>query len=353
MRILHLTRDHPPRSCGGISSAVAGLVRALAADGIRSAVASYDAHPSPPGPGDVLRFTDARDMDTLVEFARAFAPERIQLHVDLLWDVAAELRERLAVPIVATIHVCHRHMLRVLGAERKSASLVAQERALDLADLLVSPTRAAADTILADYPQVGGRLRVARFTVDPAPPASLDARRVVSVGRFGAVKGTDRLIAALPHLLSDPELEIDVVGGLPRSPQRERRWASRFLDAAGEARERVRLHGWLSSRGCAEIVGGGRVLLSASRAETFGLAVLEALARGVPVCGFAEPALVETAPGQAWLPPDADPRDFAAAAVALASDVDRCRDLGRAGRAGVRPWSSVVGEWREAFAASG
>ena len=82
----------------------------------------------------------------MLPFARAFRPDLIQLHVDLFWPSARELREQLGVPLVATLHVCHRQMLRLLDADKASASLAAQERALEHADRLVVPTRAAART---------------------------------------------------------------------------------------------------------------------------------------------------------------------------------------------------------------
>jgi glycosyltransferase involved in cell wall biosynthesis len=340
---------------------VAGLVEAFRRGGTGCAVASFDDYrpgrrttnePRGPLEGPLLRIDDEADLERLPEFAEAFAPDLIQLHVDLLWDVAARLRERLCVPLVATLHVCHRRMLQVVDAERESVSLGAQERALAEADLLVAPTRAAADAILADYPSVQNRLRVAGFTVDPAAPAPLAAPRLVTVGRFGAVKGTDRLIALLPHLLQHSALCIDVVGGLPRNPRRDRRWRERILEAAGEHSSRVGLHGWLDPDERDAVLAGARAFLSVSRIESFGLAALEALAHAVPVCGYSEPALCESAPGQLWLT-DVAPAAIAARVVELIDDHPRCRTLGDEGRSAIPAWSDVLDAWRTAYSAIG
>ena len=362
-RILHLTRDYPPRHCGGISTAVGGLVPALREAGHSCAVVSFDGFRPGRAVRDLvevtapdrideplLRVRDDRDLAQVEAFARAFAPEIVQLHVDLLWTVAAKLRDRLGAPILATLHVCHRRMLRLLQADRESASLAAQEQALVRADLLVAPTRAAARWIEQDYPQTAGRIRIAGFTVAQQPPSELEADRLVSIGRFGAVKGTDRLIALLPHLLANSACRIDIVGGLPRNPRRDRRWRERILEAAGEASERVCLHGWCEPDRRDALLGRARLFLSVSRMETFGLAALEALAHGVPVCGYTDPALVETAPQQTWLDDD-DPQRIAEAVTQLRADQQRCRALGRAGRDTVRPWSAIVPAWTAAYAA--
>lgn len=359
MRVLHLTRDFPPRHCGGISTAVGGLVAALERSGIACATASFDDYrpgkhdtaldPAAPAPdGSLLRIDDGDDLRALVPFARSFRPELIVLHVDLLWEVASELRRRLEVPIATVVHVCHRRMLQVVGADRASASLSAQERALATSDRIVAPSRAVADALVEDDPGVEARMHVAGFTVDLKPAASLEARRLIVVGRFGAVKGTDRLIELLPHLLADPELTIDVVGGLPRSPRRERRWRERLIAAAGS--DRLRLHGWLDPPERDARLVEARAFLSVSRIESFGLAALEALAHGVGVCGYREPALVESAPGQLWLDED-DPARVAEAVLARVADRPGCLDAGAQGRAAIRPWTAIARDWRRALGA--
>ncbi|ANM30938.1 hypothetical protein ABI59_17180 [Acidobacteria bacterium Mor1] len=365
MRILHLTRDFPPRHCGGTSTATAGLVAALERGGISCAVASFDDYrparasgrepePSPVEQAvsdGILRIDTEADLAALPGFAEAFEPDQILLHVDLLQEAAEHLRRQLGVPLSATMHVCHRQMLRVVKAERTSASLEAQERVIAEADGLIAPTRAAADALLADYPGIGPRLHVAGFTVEREPVAEPDGMRLVHVGRFGAVKGTDRLIDLLPHLFDEPRLTIDIVGGLPRNLQRERRWKERLTQAAGDAADRLHLHGWLDPAERDRVMSRAQALLSVSRIETFGLAALEALARGIPVCGYREPALVETAPGQRWLE-DGPAPDVAAGVLEFLRDRDRCLELGRSGRQAIPGWEEVLPGWRAVFAAA-
>ena len=69
-----------------------------------------------------------------------------------VWPDGVDLRDRLRVPLVATLHVCHRQMLRVLDAERATASLAAQELALSGAAAGASVAEAFPDArSLADW----------------------------------------------------------------------------------------------------------------------------------------------------------------------------------------------------------
>jgi glycosyltransferase involved in cell wall biosynthesis len=158
-------------------------------------------------------------------------------------------------------------------------------------------------------------IEVSRYLFDPARRARMRARLDIAPGRFvvGAVgrlvrgKRIDLMVRALHHL---PGVTAVIVGEGPELPALTALAAELEIDAvfAGESTE---MPAMLSAMD---------LLVAPSAEETFGLAIVEALAAGLPVLYAASPALDElpagSAPGAHRLPPDPDAiRDAVAAAV--------------------------------------
>src|SRR5690606_37370005 len=110
VRVVHLTRDFPPRINGGLSTAVGGMVRASVEAGLDCAVISFDAwRPNKPraeplseerqAGAAVLRVSAPDQLDQ----ARRWAgdAEVIHVHDALLWPLAREIPGRLR---VFTVH---------------------------------------------------------------------------------------------------------------------------------------------------------------------------------------------------------------------------------------------------------
>ncbi len=356
MRVVHVTRDFPPRCCGGISTGVGGLVRALARTGAVQTpvpVVSFDAwrpsrgtsgtSPVPERVGDavVLRVRGEADLAA----ARAFVGRADVLHVhdgmlhDFATGCAAGLR-------VFTPHVIHRALNAVRGVTERTRSLQAQERALAEADVVVAPSEAAARML--DVEVVVARLgidlpvEVVRAT---GPPT------VLHVGRFDVAKGTGDLIEiATAVLRGSPDVVVEIAGGIPENAKAEGRRRRRIdAELSPGVRDRVRLLGWLGGEGLDAAYGRATVLLQPSRLETVGLSVLEAMARGVPVvatrCGGPEEIVT----------PDVgrlvEVGDVAGAASAVLDVLADPHARGERAGAAARGWSwpEVVGEWLEAY----
>lgn len=223
-------------------------------------------------------------------------------------------------------------------------------RAARRADALLVPTAAVARELRRHVScraplQVVGAGLTATVTGLPEHPTQiatrlgLPPRYVLALGTLEPRKGIDTLLAAMaaPHA---PPLPV-VLAGQPG-------WG-RF-DLAALARRfnldpaRVYVLGRISDPELAVVLHHAAVLAMPSRAEGFGLPVLEAMAAGVPVVHSNIPALVEVA-GDAGVavPPD-DPAALAAALRTVLSDGDIARALRAAGRqrAGQFSWERTA-----------
>ncbi|MDW8137124.1 MAG: glycosyltransferase [Bacteroidota bacterium] len=220
-----------------------------------------------------------------------------------------------------------------------------------------------ADLITVGHTDAGGRLRpffspaldseeIELF--DHNGPSSGERFRVVSVGRLLPVKGLHLGLKAFA-LVAQPGWEYLIIGSGPQE-RTLRRLAARLGIA-----EKVCFTGWLPRNRVLEALGSADVFLFPSLHDSFGYAVLEAMAAGLPVvcldCGgpslvVDEAVGVKVAVGQ----PGQVVRDLAAALRYLAQHPDRRRQMGQAAREQIRrrhTWEVRVQEilalWEEAL----
>ncbi|MBQ0927768.1 glycosyltransferase family 4 protein [Saccharopolyspora endophytica] len=191
---------------------------------------------------------------------------------------------------------------------------LAEETGLDPAtaarlDTAERATLRAADLVLATSPQAAQRLarhhglhrvRTATPGTEPAAlvPGTDGVSRLLCVASLTPRKGHDVLVEALAGL----PLTCDFVGPAP-DPDRVRRLL--------EHHEGVRWRGPLHGAELADAYAAADLLVQPSLAETYGMAVTEALARGIPVIASAVPDALGD--GGLLLPPG----DTAALADAL------------------------------------
>ncbi|MCZ2816410.1 glycosyltransferase family 4 protein [Modestobacter sp. VKM Ac-2984] len=140
-------------------------------------------------------------------------------------------------------------------------------------------------------------------------------------------KGLDVLVGALAGA-GAPDLPLVVVG--------QPGWGDvdvpALVAAAGLPAGRVRTLGRVPDEDLAALLGGATALVVPSRAEGFGLPVLEGMAAGVPVVTSDDPALVEVGGGSTVVTPVGDRVALAAALGRVAGDEQLRRDLVRRGR---------------------
>ncbi|MCW2746624.1 MAG: glycosyl transferase group 1 [Mycobacterium sp.] len=234
------------------------------------------------------------------------------------------------------------------------------QRALRDADALVVPTAAVAHALGGALGVDTGRFVVVGEGVAPAvgmqpPDAAARARRLdlpdgylLSLSTLEPRKGLDVLLAALATP-GAPQLPLLVVG--------QPGWGG--VDAAEQARAlglapgRVRVLGRLPDPDLAVVLARATALVMPSRAEGFGLPVLEAMAHGTPVVTSDVPALREVAGDAALAVPAGDAAALAVALARLAGDAGLRQRLGAAGRrrASAQTWDAAARQLWQLYAA--
>jgi len=173
----------------------------------------------------------------------------------------------------------------------------------------------------------------------PGVPEWPDLPVGIFVGRFCAEKRLDVVLEANARLPSSLRAHLVLVGGGPLEGWLRREAGKRSdLTVLSYVQDRSRL---------AELLAGADFYLASGPGETFGLAIAEALACGLPVLAVergAAPDRVEGS-GAGELYAHGDPRDCAASMVRL---IGR---LGRSLREAARAHAERSFDWRDTFAA--
>ncbi len=185
----------------------------------------------------------------------------------------------------------------LLTSRQASWNIAMTKRAERFADAVVTPTHAVAE-VLAENFAFGDRLRV----IGGAPSSRLHAmpddraRRgriglhgdyLLTVAALDPRKGLAVLIEALAQV---PDIALAVVG-----TQADAEGIAELTRDRGVDAERVVVLDALDDDDLAAVLQGATAFLQASRAEGFGLALVEALAFGLPVIHSDVPALMEVA----------------------------------------------------------
>ena len=213
-----------------------------------------------------------------------------------------------------------------------------RERAvLSAAAAVVTTSAWTRRALLELYALAPERVHVAEPAVDAADLASGSASggALLCVAAVTAAKGHDVLLDALATT-TDLAWQCVCVGSLERDPAFVDLLRHRSLDDGLD--DRVRFPGTRTGADLDRSYAAADVLVLASRAETYGMVVTEALARGLPVVatavGGVTEALGHAADGArpGLLVPPGDPAALGAALRAWLSDADLRGRLRRAAR---------------------
>ncbi|WP_043660479.1 glycosyltransferase family 4 protein [Thermocrispum municipale] len=204
-----------------------------------------------------------------------------------------------------------------------------EQQSLSAASLVVTTSAAAARLVRARYdlPEV----RVAPPGVDRAPltRAEPEGRRLVCVAAMTPRKGQDVLVEALGQL-EDLSWHLRIAG-----PPVDARFAAIVQDRIERSglADRIQLMGTVTGGRLDACYETADLLVLPSHAETFGMVVTEALARGVPVVAGdvgGVPEAVGAEPAGGVLVPPGDPAALARALRRWLTDAEHREELRRA-----------------------
>ena len=221
---------------------------------------------------------------------------------------------------------------------------------LSVAASVVATSRWTRRRLLELYALPPDRVHVARPGVDAADVATGDAtgRELLCVAAVTPDKGHDVLLDALATT-ADLSWHCVCVGSLDRDPAFVDSLRRRALD--GGIGDRVSFAGPRTGVDLERSYASADVLVLASRAETYGMVVTEALARGLPVVATEVGGLTEALghgadgirPG-VLVPPN-DPAALGTALRSWLTDADlreRSRRAARERRASLSAWSTTT-----------
>ena len=193
---------------------------------------------------------------------RRFAPDIVHVHMSRGASFGGRAAHPLNIPVVATLH--NYHKLKYYTKVNEFACITP-----DLREYLLR--QGIADERITVIPNF------ARFPAVDAPRAVFGSPvRFVTCGRLHAVKGYDVLLRALRIVLDAGGQAQLTIGG--DGPER-----AALVSLTRELRleQAVEFAGWIDD--VSEFLDRHDVFVLSSRSESFGIALLEAMARGLPL----------------------------------------------------------------------
>jgi glycosyltransferase involved in cell wall biosynthesis len=220
---------------------------------------------------------------------------------------------KIAAPIVA---LCHHPLWleRGLSAERAQTLRVSESRALALATHIIVTSAHTRDQLVRDFGVPASEITVAVPGTDGALRARGSGRStmLLAIGSIIPRKAFHVLVGALDDVC-DIDWRLRLVGSARHSP--ETAAALRHLIETKRLSGRIELMGELSVEDLDRIFNASDVFVSSSLYEGYGMAVAEAMARGLPIVTTTGGAVADSVPDDAAL--KVPPGDVGAMRIAL------------------------------------
>jgi teichuronic acid biosynthesis glycosyltransferase TuaC len=214
-------------------------------------------------------------------FAKA-AREADFVHVHDIYPSGAAAR-RLAVPagkpLVLTVHGSdlYTNVTRPRWAAEVRAAVAAATLVICVSESLAHDVVSLAGADPERVQVIPDTYDAERFAYVPRTPSDGGPTRFITVGRLVPVKGHDVLVNALGSAVAQGlDATLDIVGGGPERAELERLARERELEA------RIRFLGPLGGGELVDALAQADVFVLPSRKEGLGVALVEALATGLP-----------------------------------------------------------------------
>ncbi|MEW6119071.1 MAG: glycosyltransferase [Pseudomonadota bacterium] len=366
MRILMVSDVYFPR-VNGVSTSIQTLRQALAEAGHTSLLVTPD-YPGAAPESDIVRVPGwqvPRDPEDRLMHLRALAAaldglnpsdfELVHIHTPFLAHRAGvRWARRHRLPIVETYHTLfeeyfHHYLPFLPKAWLAAAARMISRKECDGVTAVIAPSSAMKNALqaygvtspihiiptgirTADFADCDGAAFRARHGIAPERPV------MAYVGRVAFEKNIDFLLRVTESVRRErSDVLLVIAGEGPARPRLERAVAKRGLA------DNVRFVGYLERK--TELPAcycAADVFVFASKTETQGLVLLEAMALGVPVVALAEMGTRDVLKEGAGchIAPD-DVAGFARTVLPLLADRDAARALGATGRPYAADWSET------------
>jgi glycosyltransferase involved in cell wall biosynthesis len=266
----------------------------------------------------------AKNVTSLAKFVRANDIEIVHAHAARDYHRAA-----LAVRLASRGRlVLTRHVLFPLRAINKPL-LSGARRVIAVSEAVAESLRQNGVIESSKITVVHNGIDIDRFKSAAVDLRGRDSAAVIgTVGHLAPIKGHDVFIRAAA-LISARRTNVQfVVIGEDKSPQMEHRRFLENLITELDLKGFVRLPGWRDD--VAAVLSSLNVFVSAARSEPFGLAIVEAMAAGLPIVASASEGALEIIEDgvSGRLAPVGDPEALAQAINDLLDDPHECSRLG-------------------------
>jgi len=371
LRVLFISDVYFPR-VNGVSTSIRTFRQDLAAHGIETQLVAprYATAPAAAGEPGVVRVPSAgvpRDPEdrrmrwgALTRALEALVPagfDLVHIHTPFIAHYAGvRFARRAGIPAIATYHTFFEeylhHYLPVLphGLARYLARSFTRSQCDDVRALIApsepmravlldygvtTPIHVLPTGLPADRFRAGGDAQAFRA----AAGLAADARLVTYIGRVAHEKNIGFLVHMFRKVLARvPQAVLVIAGEGPARAALQAQVASLGLTP------HVHFAGYLDrDTALLDCYAAAEAFVFASRTETQGLVLLEAMAQGAPVVSTAElgtRSILVPGSGALVVPEEQDA--FAAAVVRVLEDRELHRELAQRGRAYARSWSSSV-----------
>lgn len=269
----------------------------------------------------------------LAETARLVAglPANTVLLIDGLayGAMPASLIETFARPVVA---LCHHPLCLEAGLapERQAALAASETAALAMSRAVIVTSPATRALLVRDFGVASARITVAVPGTDPAPRAEGTGHplQLLAVGSIVPRKGYDVLVDALATL-PERDWRLVIAGADDRAPATATALRERIIDAG--LASNIRLAGAVDAPTLSALYARTDVFVMPSLFEGYGMAIAEAMARGLPIVCTTGGAAADTAPEAAALKvPPGDAPALAAALRHVMVEPERRRSMAKA-----------------------